>query len=320
MLVDRLPDATDSADLRLDGAVAPTCPSGEVHARVPENGGHVEVGRLGAVAQFKDFGVSSSHALQYVQDCSVRQGMNAQSQTRRRVLSALMADEAEQARQFMRRALEVTGLSPYALARKAGISPTTITRPLNDPTFKFVPKAATLAKIGDAAALTPPQLSEPSPTVEAVNRKIPLIGEVRAGAWSEVPDEPVVEDEIPVFLPDYQRASLFALRVAGRSMDQVYADGCVVIAAPPVEIGLQVGDIVVVRRHRNGLSETTLKEMVREADGSYSLYPRSSDTSLKPLPLTRDRDCDDGPEIIGVVVYSIAPTRRGRGPLVILDD
>jgi SOS-response transcriptional repressor LexA len=230
-----------------------------------------------------------------------------------------MADAADEAREFIRQALAKTGLSPYKLARLAGIASTTITRPLNDPTFKFIPKQATMAKIAEAAGLTPPKLSEPSLKVEPVTQWVPLIGEVRAGAWAEIPPEPVVEETIPVHLPEYQRASLFAVRVAGRSMDLRYVEGTVVIALPPAEIGVRVGDNVVVRRCRSGLAETTLKELVQEADGSYSLHPRSSDPSFQPIPLARNRDADDGPEVIGVVVYSINPERSGRGPLVSLD-
>ena len=231
-----------------------------------------------------------------------------------------MADVAEEARLFLRRALEVTGLSPYALAKRAGVAPTTITRPLNDPEFKFVPKAATLAKIGKAAGLTPPQLPEPSMVVERVSQWVPLVGEVRAGAWTEIREEPIVEDEIPVHLPEYQRASLFAVRVAGRSMDLKYQEGSVVIALPVVEAGLRVGDDVIVRRHRGGLAETTLKEVGLTDDGTYTLLPRSSDMSFEPIPLPRSRDTQDGVEIIGVVIYSISPSRQGRGPLVILDE
>lgn len=231
-----------------------------------------------------------------------------------------MVDGAEEARDFLKRAVAVTGLSPYKLAQKAGVAPSTITRPLNDPDFKFVPKRATLAKIAEAAGLTPPQLPEAPLSVQPISQWIPLIGEVKAGAWTEIRDEPSVEDRIPVHLPEYQRATLFAVRVAGRSMDLKYVEGTIVIALPAAEAGLRVGDDVIVRRMRGGLVETTLKEVARAKDGSYSLEPRSSDPLYGPIPLPRGRDLQEGPEIIGVVVYSISPSRAGRGPLVILDQ
>jgi len=234
------------------------------------------------------------------------------------VLFGDMVNATNEARDFLRLALDKTGLTPYALAKKAGVAPSTITRPLNDPEFKFVPKKTTLDKIADAAGLTPPKIGEEL-VVELVNQWVPLVGEVRAGAWSEISDEPFVEDRIPVHLPEYQRASLFAVRVAGRSMDLKYAEGTVVIALPPAEAGLRVGDDVIVRRRRGDLAETTLKEMVQEQDGSYALHPRSTDPAFEPILLARDADADHGAEIIGVVIYSITPNRLGRGPLVVLD-
>lgn len=232
-----------------------------------------------------------------------------------------MVDAAADAREFLRRALSATGLTPYALARKAGVAPTTITRPLNDPEFKFVPKQATLTKIAEAAGLTAPKLAEPSLDVFQVSQWVPLIGEVRAGAWTEIQDEPSVEEKLPVHLPEYQGASLFAVRVAGRSMDQKYPEGTIVIAVPPAEAGVRIGDDVIVRRTQGGLAETTLKEVARDKDGSYLLCPRSSDPSFLPIRLERHCEASQrGPEIIGVVIYSINPRRAGRGPLVVFTE
>lgn len=314
----RLIDLSEGLEPGLEQPLVPAVPRALGDAGRLEHIAQVDV-RLGdAIDDGLDF--RRFHVSEYVHDCIALASTNARPATRPTMLFGRMSDWADESREvaraFMRQALAVTGLSPYALAKKAGVAASTITRPLNNPEFKFTPKQATLAKIGAAAALTPPKLPEPSSKVEPVNRTVPLVGEVRAGAWTEVPDEPVVEDEIPVFLPDYQRASLFALRVAGRSMDQLYQDGTIVIAAPCAEIGLQVGDIVVARRWKNGLAETTLKELVQEADGSYCLYPRSSDTSLKPIPLAHEPHNDNGAEVIGVVVYAISASRRGRGPLV----
>jgi SOS-response transcriptional repressor LexA len=258
---------------------------------------------------------------EYVHDCTLHTSTNAKPTTRVVVLSARMAEEAEVAREFMRRALDATGLSPYKLAKKAGIAPSTITRPLNDPTFKFVPKQATLNKIAEAAGLTAPTVAEASPIVEAVSQWVPLVGEVRAGNWAEVSHDPLIEEHIAVHLPEYARASLFALRVVGRSMDQKYPDGSVVIAAPAIEAGIRVGDDVVVRRYRDGLAETTLKEVTQNGDG-YELTPRSSDATFKPLPFPRigDASDQDGIEIIGVVITHQPPPAKRRGPLVILGE
>lgn len=229
-----------------------------------------------------------------------------------------MAEIADEARDFIRRALAATGWTPYRLAKAAGIAPSTITRPLNDPNFKFIPKQGTLNKIAEAAGLTAPTVAEASLEVESVSQWVPLLGEVRAGTWTEILAEPEIEDRIPVRLPEYQRASLFAVRVSGRSMDLKYPDGSVVIALPPSEAGVRVGDDVIVRRYRDGLAETTLKEVTQIEDGSYELQPRSSDPTHLSLPMPKAPDSQDGIEIIGVVITSMGPPRQARGPLVLL--
>jgi SOS-response transcriptional repressor LexA len=255
-----------------------------------------------------------------MQDCTQLQCANARPTTRLVVLSARMAEEADEAREFIRRALEVTGWKPYRLAKVAGIAPTTITRPLNDPDFKFVPKQATLNKIAEAAGLTAPTVTEASLAVEPVSQWLPVVGEVRAGNWAEVlSEEPVIEEHIAVHLPEYSRASLFALRVVGRSMDLKYPDGCVVIVAPAAEAGIRVGDDVVVRRYRDGLAETTLKEVTQNGAG-YELTPRSSDSSFQSFPFPHDPFSQDGIEIIGVVLTHQPPPAKRRGPLVRFKD
>lgn len=312
--LDSLPDPAKGRDVGIDPLVTPAVPGGWSDARASQDWVHLQA-RLGGLL-FKGSDLRVNHGPDYVHDCTVQASTNASPATLRLVQLAGMVDEGDQARALLKQALEVTGLTPYALAKKAGIAPTTITRPLNDPLFKFVPKQGTLNKIAAAAGLTPPTLPEPNLTVEPVTQWVPLIGEVRAGVWTEIPDEPVVEDRIPVNLPEYARASLFAVRVAGRSMDLKYSDGETVIAVVAVESGVRVGDDVIVRRRQGQLCETTLKEIVQETDGSLHLYPRSSDVSFKPIPLRSSDDADEGLEIIGVVLYSINPRRSGRGPLI----
>lgn len=272
----------------------------------------------GALLDCKDFRVN--HDPDYMQECTDTASSNARPTTRRSVLSARMADAVEEAREFLRLAIEVTGLSPYKLAQKAGVAPSTITRPLNDPEFKFIPKRATLDKIAQAAGLTTPKISDPSLRVEPVTQSVPILGEVRAGTWTEIQDDARGKEAVLVHLPEYARASLFAVRVAGRSMDLKYQEGTIVIAASPAETGVRVGDDVIVRRQRNGMAETTLKEVAQLSGGGYELRPCSSDASFQPIALDRGREAQDGPEIIGVVIYSISPSRSGRGPLVILPD
>lgn len=151
----------------------------------------------------------------------------------------------------------------------------------------------------------------------AVKRRVPIVGEVAAGVWREVPQFDDLQFEevgetLPVDVEGYERAQLFALRVAGPSMNLVYPEGRYVIAAHPAEAGMRNGDYVVVQRSRAGLIETTLKELVVDGD-RLSLWPRSSDPAFqKPIPLTNDPNDQDAPQVIGIVVADYA--RRVRPP------
>lgn len=148
-------------------------------------------------------------------------------------------------------------------------------------------------------------------------RMVGIVGEIRAGVFAEVPDnEPDPWEMVPVALPEYARAQLYALYVVGRSMDRHYPDGSVVIVCPTAEAGVREGDHVVVRRWKGGLAETTLKEVAVDNDG-VALWPRSSDPAYQsPLRLDARRDADEGPEIIGVVVGSFSSRPSRAGPLL----
>lgn len=167
----------------------------------------------------------------------------------------------------------------------------------------------------DPAAATPPSDVSTSDGV----RMVGVIGEVRAGVFAAIPaEEPEPWELVPVNLPEYQRAHLFALRVAGPSMNQYYPDGSLVIVCPAHEAGIRERDHVVVRRWRGGLAETTLKEVMVER-GGIVLWPRSSDPAFQePIRLETARDADEGPEIIGVVVGSFVARGARAGPLLMI--
>ena len=122
-------------------------------------------------------------------------------------------------------------------------------------------------------------------------------------------------ESLPVDVPGYERAALWALRVAGPSMDLVYPPGRYVIVVSPSEAGLRVGDHVVCERQNNGLVEITLKELMT-IDGQNALMPRSSHPDYQePIILSASGDYDQtAPKIIGVVVADYA--RRERPPIL----
>lgn len=155
-------------------------------------------------------------------------------------------------------------------------------------------------------------IKEPS-VLTPISRFVPLLGVVQAGVWAEIPEQqPEPEEMLPILLPGFEGAQLYALRVRGSSMDKFYPDNSLVIVCPAVEIGVRDGDHVVVRRKRGMLVETTIKEIAQEK-GGIALWPRSFDPNFQdPIRLQSVRDADEGPEVIAVVVstYVIRPMQQ----------
>lgn len=164
--------------------------------------------------------------------------------------------------------------------------------------------------------------------LRTINRSIPVLGEVAAGVWEEAAaidlanfDEQQLASQgvefIPVDVLGYERARLFSLRVRGPSMNLIYPDGRYVVIAPAAEAGIRNGDIVVVRRNRAGLVETTLKELVVDEAGVVELWPRSTDERYQePVRLNPRDQGQDRPVILGVVVADYGRRQRPDQPAV----
>lgn len=148
-----------------------------------------------------------------------------------------------------------------------------------------------------------------------ITREIPVLGEVAAGVWRDAaPMEAHDAAEwLPIDVPGYERAALFALKIVGTSMNKIYSPGRYVVVAPAHEAGLREGDYVIVQRNRGDIVETTCKEVVSE-DGRIALYPRSDDPAWQtPLYMAGDGDDQTAPIIVGVVVADYA--KRERPPM-----
>lgn len=65
-----------------------------------------------------------------------------------------MTGMSDDTKAYVRHVMEVTGLSATALAKKAGMPSTTLTRPLNDPEHKFALSSSTIEKIATATRIT----------------------------------------------------------------------------------------------------------------------------------------------------------------------
>lgn len=153
--------------------------------------------------------------------------------------------------------------------------------------------------------------------LQSALRKVPILGEAAAGVWRETGVSLTSEgnESLAVDVPGYEGAAVWALRVAGPSMDLFYPPGRYVIVASPSEAGLRIGDHVVCERQQNGLKEITLKELAT-IGGKSALLPRSSHPDHQaPVMLSVAGDYDEAaPKIIGVVIADYA--RRERPPIL----
>lgn len=120
---------------------------------------------------------------------------------------------------------------------------------------------------------------------------IRVIGTVAAGVWMEVEDSQASLEEAPISPfpadPRFASEAQFDLVVQGNSINKVAQDGdrirCVSLAA--TGITPRDGDLVVVRRRREHLEETTVKRVIR-SQGELVLMPESTDPRWQtPIPL-----------------------------------
>lgn len=305
-------DLTKSAQSGFNPTLAPAPPGGLGHPDLSKDRGHGEPRVFGALLDLNDFGGCCLHGRDTVQECTVCQCGNAQSLSGALVHNRAMPEIADEARSFLNRALAASGLKPHALAKKAGVAPTTITRPLNDPEFKFTPKPATLRKIAEAAGLDLPAGLAVGPAVAPTLQELPIIGPIQAGAWLAL-DE-TVQDE-PIFFTAvadrrYPHARQWLREVRGDSMNAkgiVPGDLAHVVDVAEAGINLNSGMIVEVTRTRAGgsLREITLKEVEITSEGM-RLWPRSTNPRWsEPLTLDDGQGGDIEVQVTGLLLQAI---------------
>lgn len=218
---------------------------------------------------------------------------------------------------YLRRVRDESGQSLNEIAQRVGVSHTTLTRPLSNPEYKYVPKFATLQRIALHTRIPlPPELTNDnsgSPSAARL-RVLSVRGVVAAGMWqsAEVAQDealgtaPMVEDSRYAGLPQW------AELLRGPSMNRTYQDGDYlhVIDAPSLGYFPRPGDDVIVERRtaQDGNVERTCKR-VAIIDGKHALVGDSTiERWNEPLPL--DAGPDSIVQIIGLVVGSYRPRPR----------
>lgn len=218
---------------------------------------------------------------------------------------------------YLQRVRDESGLSLNEVAQRVGVSHTTLTRPLSNPNYKYVPKYGTLQRI---AALTginlPPQLTNVSsgPPSEPRLRVLSVRGIVAAGMWQaieDIQDEPLGETDM-VESPRYAGLPQWAELVRGQSMNRTYQEGDYLHVVDMPSLGFSPGpgdDVIVERRSTQDTTVERTCKRIAQIDGQLALVGDSTvDRWNTPLPL------DSGPEgyvqIIGLVVGSYRPRTR----------
>lgn len=218
---------------------------------------------------------------------------------------------------YLTRVKDESGLSLNEIAQRVGVSHTTLTRPVNNPEYKYVPKFATLQKIAQSVGIPLPGVltdqSSPPPSVAPL-RTLSVRGVVAAGMWQSVElvqDEPLGEAPM-VENPRFSSLPQWAELLRGPSMNRTYLDGDYlhVVDGPSLGYFPHEGDDVIVERRsgQDGKVERTCKR-VKMIDGAAALVGDSTiEHWNEPLPL---QSGDDGlVQIIGLVIGSYRP--RGR--------
>jgi phage repressor protein C with HTH and peptisase S24 domain len=175
------------------------------------------------------------------------------------------------------------GLSASGLARAAGLDATTFNK------SKRIgadgrPRWPSTESVSRALAATGSNFEEFAALVAgraAGGRPIPIVGMARAGAdgFFDESGFPVGADETVRF-PDLGDSRVYALEIAGDSMEPLFRAGDVVIVQPGAAV--RKGDRVIVRT-RNG--EVMAKQLGRRTDTSVellSLNPNHKARTLDP--------------------------------------
>lgn len=176
------------------------------------------------------------------------------------------------------------GMTPSGLARAAGLDPTTFNRSKRQapdgkprwPSTESVSRAlaAAEASFDEFAALL---TGKPS----GAGRAIPVVGMARAGAHGFFDEQgfPVGADETVRF-PDLGEERVYALEIAGDSMEPVYRAGDVVIAQPGAAV--RRGDRVVVRTRAG---EVMAKVLGRKNEQTIELISLNPAHPKRELPV-----------------------------------
>lgn len=220
-------------------------------------------------------------------------------------------------RDWIEKRLNVIGRTKAGLAAALGVSRPRVSEIVNGKRKVQEEEIAKLARyLQLPTAVVVARLGRHRESERGEVEPIYIKGVVKAGLWAEEAQWPEDEwEEIYVPLPRRKQTGLYALRVVGPSMNEVFPEGTIVIVEdihqrenPPRERSR-----VVCQRVSGGRFETTVKELRTDAAGRYWLWPRSTDPEHQqpievPPPDRWDESRDgDGVYVVGIVIGRYQP-------------
>ncbi|WP_177202228.1 helix-turn-helix transcriptional regulator [Methylobacterium sp. ap11] len=233
---------------------------------------------------------------------------------------------------YIRHVLHEMQISPTALAKKAGVSSTTLTRPLNKPDHKFNLSASTIEKIHKISGINPGPFFNNSDfasrSLAAIHDKDAydpeiwggndsdlvatlVIGGAGLGVWQEIGKAWSTQLNImDLTYTGYKSNDCFAVRILDdHILKHGYVDDyllCIRFGAYKHEV--TSGQTVLLERRRDGgrLIELTARRVQKLKEGwQLSTYGRGrlAQDQVVLAELTGDPDA----EVIGVVGYVVKP-------------
>lgn len=173
------------------------------------------------------------------------------------------------------------GLSPSGLAKKAGLDPTSFNKSKRthaDGAARWL-STESLAKTLDAVGAS---MEDFAALAEGwKGRAAPLLGFAKAGNQGYFDDSgfPTGDGWDEVRFPGLKAENVYALEIAGDSMEPVYRKGDRIVVAPGVNV--RKGDRVVVKT-KGG--EILAKELGRQTDRMVELISLNPDYDPRELP------------------------------------
>ncbi len=180
-----------------------------------------------------------------------------------------------------------TGLSVSALAKAAGLDPTTFNRSKRFTANGLRPRwpsTESLSKVLDAAEVGFEEfaiLSGSSNGRAEIGRPVPLLGLAQAGSGGFFDDAgfPVGAGWDEVRFPGLANDRCYALEISGDSMLPVFRDGDRIVVSP--EESVRHGDRVVVRTLEGEVMAKELRRMSAKYIELSSLNPEYTDRKLE---------------------------------------